>query len=356
MLAETKDRTTLLLGLSALSCVGADRFSEYFKTQLTHDDPQVRTSAVSCLAQCKEVNLYETLEKTLVDADKQVRAAALMALQNAPGEHVPQDRILDYFTPSLLSPDPATRAAAIAAISPHITQDNGEAVLAVLQKMQNEYGAGGTNPLMQAVFRMVPEEKSAEILDAFGYVTRWHVIGAFPSGYAVPGADVDGLTIAYPPEQEVDLTKRYKVKFNIMTDTRSAKKVNEIEIGWVPATVGDADGALHMTKAGRSQLVIPIGYGVCYAYAEIILPAKKEARLKFLFKARAQDRVWLNGKLISLESKVDRQGAATKTATVTLGAGKNRLLVKVATNTPRTRSFALSLADKEGKLVKWSYE
>ena len=356
VLAETKDRTTLLLGLSALSCVEADRFTAYFLTQLAHDDPQVRASAASCLAQCKEVNLYETLEKTLADTDKQVRVAVLRALQNAAGEHVPQDRILEYFTPSLLSPGPETRAAAIAVIAPHITQDNGEAVLAVLQKMQNEYGAGGTNPLMQAIFRMVPEEKSAVVLEACGYLTRWHVIGAFPSGYAVPGADVNGLTIAYPPEQEVDLTKRYNVKYNIMTDTRSAKKINEIEIGWVPATVGNADGALFLAKPDRSQLQIPIGYGVCYAYTEIILPDKKEARLKFLFKAKAQDRVWLNGKVLSLESKVNRQGAATKTATVTLGAGKNRLLVKVATNDLRTRSFALSLADLEGKPVKWSYK
>jgi len=365
VLAETKDRTTLLLGLSALSCVEADRFSAYFVTQLAHDDPQVRIVAVNCLAKCKEVNLYETLEKTLADADKQVRVAALMALQNAPGEHVPQDRVVEYFTPSLLSPDPETRAAAIASIAPHITQDNGEAVLAVMQKMQNEYGAGGTKPLMQAVFRMVPEEKSAEILETQGYVTRWHVIGAFPSGFGAPGADVDGFTVAYPPEQEVDLTKRYNVKYNTASDYRSAKKVNEIEIGWVPATVGDADGILYMTKAGRTQLQIPNATGVCYAYTEIILPDKKEARLEFLFNMNSQNRVWLNGKVLSLESKANtKQGTATKTATVALGAGKNRLLVKVATNDfgkmwvrgDGMHWYAMSLADLEGKPVKRSYE
>jgi len=256
-------------------------------------------------------------------------------------------------------------SSAIAAISPHITQDNGEAVLAVMQKMQNEYGADGTKPLMQAVFRMVPEEKSAEILETQGYVTRWHVIGAFPSGFGAPGEDVDGFTVAYPPEQEVDLTKRYNVKYNIMRDYRAAKKVNEIEIGWVPATVGDADGILYMTKAGRTQLQIPNATGVCYAYTEISVPDKKEARLEFLFNMNSQYRVWLNGKVLSLESKVDtKKRTATKTATVTLGAGKNRLLVKVATKDfgkmwvrgDGMHWYALSLSDLEGKPVEWSYE
>jgi len=109
VLAETKDRTTLMLGLSALSCIEADRFGAFFISHLTHEDPQVRTTAVSCLAQCKDVNLYETLEKTLADADKRVQVAALRALQNAAKEHVPQDRILEYFTPTLRHAPPPSR-------------------------------------------------------------------------------------------------------------------------------------------------------------------------------------------------------------------------------------------------------
>ena len=368
VLAETKDRTTLLLGLSALSFVEADRFSAFFVTQLAHDDPQVRIAAVSCLAQCKKVNLYKTLEKTLTDKEARVRVAALRALRNAVKERVPQDSILKYFTPSLLASDKATRQAAIDTLVPFITRDNGEAAFGVMQKMQNKYGASGIKPLMQAVFRMVPEEKSAEILEARGYVTRWHVIGAFPSGFAAPGADVDGFKVAYPPEQEVDLTKRYKVKYNIKTDTRHAKKVNEIETGWVPATVGNADGVLFMTKAGRSQLLLPRTNGVCYAYTEISVPAKTDVRLSFLFNEKDGTRVWLNDKVLSLASKVDaKQVTPAKTAQVTLSAGKNRLLVKVVGRRGSGRhgrflakipgsAFALSLADKDGKPVKWSYK
>ncbi len=366
VLAETKDRTTLVLGLSALSCVEADRFSAFFKSQLTHDDPQVRNTVVSCLAQCKVVNLYETLERTLADTDTRVRVAALQALRKAAEAHVPQDRILEYFTSSLLSPDPATRNAAVAALVPYITLENGQAALAVMQRMQSEHGTAGAEPLMHAVFRMVEPNQAALVLQAHGYVAKWHIIGAFPSGFGAPDKDINGFTVAYPPEQGVDLTRRYTVKYNIKTDTRFGKEVNEVEIGWIPATVDDADGVLYMTKAGRSQLQMPRKNGVGYAYTELNVPANTQARMTFLLNMKAQDRVWLNGKVLNLKSKVDtKQGTATKTATVTLNAGKNRLLIKVASNdysaahwAPKvsTRGFALRLADPDGKPVKWSHE
>ncbi len=366
VLAETKDRTTLILGLSALSCVEADRFGAFFISCLTHEDPQVRTTAVSCLAQCKDLNLYETLQKTLSDTDKRVQVAALLALEKAAHEHVPRDRILEYFTPSLLSSDPATRTAAIGALAPFITLDNGQAALALMQQMQSKHGTAGTEPLMHAVFRMVEPEQAALVLQAHGYVAKWHIIGAFPSGFGAPGKDINGFTVTYPPEQEVDLTKRYAVKYNIKGDNRFGKEVSESEIGWVPATVGNADGVLYMTKAGRSQLQMPRKNGVCYAYTELKVPEKKQLTMAFLLNMKSQDRVWLNGKVISLASKVDsKQGIAMKTATVTLNAGKNRLLVKVASNdyspawwAPRvsTRGFALSLTDAEGKPLKWSHE
>ncbi len=365
-LDKTEDRTTRLLGLSALSCVEADRFSTFFITHLTHDDPQVRITAVNCLAQCKEVNLYDTLETTLADTDKNVRVAALRALRMVAEEHVPQDRILDYFTASLLSPDPATRAAAVESLLPFIELENAQAGLELMVQMQAKHGTTGTEPLMHAVFRLVESDQSAPVLQGHGYVARWHVIGTFPSGFGAPKEDVDGFAFAYPPEQEVDLAKRYTIQYNTQSDNRRKKVVGEVEVDWVPATIGNADGVLFVTKAGRSQLQMPRRNGVCYAYTELIVPEKKQVTMTFLLNVKAQDRVWLNGKLIALASKVDnKQGTATKTVTVTLNAGKNRLLVKVASNdyssahwAPKvsTRGFALSLADKDDKPLKWSHE
>lgn len=365
-LTKSEDITTRLLGLSALSCADADRFSKYFISHLSHKDPKVRITAVNCLAQCHDVNLYETLEKTLTDEDSGVRVAALKALRHSAEEHVPEDRIVDYFTPSLLSPDQATRGAAIDTMVPFIHLDNAQAALELMLKMQSAHGTAGTEPLMHIVFRLVEPEKAAPVLQGHGYVAHWHVIGAFPSGFGAPKENIDGFAFAYPPEKEIDLTKRYKVQYNVKSDVRFDKEVGEVEVGWVQATIGNADGVLYMTKRGRSQLQLPQRHGACYAYTELVVPEKTQVTMTFLLNKKAQDRVWLNGKVVVLASKVAaKQGTATKTATVTLPAGKSRLLIKIASNdhsaahwAPRvsTRGFALRLTDKDGKPVKRTHK
>lgn len=87
--------------------------------------------------------------------------------------------------------------------------------------------------------------------------------------------------------------------------------------------------------------------------------------MTFLLSSQAQDRVWLNGKVIGMASKIDeRQRRATKTATVTLNAGRNRLLVKMVSDDSSmwwhvkisARAFSMRLTDKDGKPVKWSHE
>lgn len=365
-LEKSEDLATRKLGLSALSCVEADRFFDYFISHLGHKDPQVRATAVHCLAQCQKVNLYETLEKTLTDEDASVRVAALKALGQAAEEHVPDDRIVEYFTPSMMSADAATRSAAVQSLAPFVHLDNAQAALELMLKMQEAHGSAGSEPLMNIVFRLVDSDKAAPVLQGHGYVAQWYVIGAFPSGFGAPKEDVDGFTFAYPPEKEVDLTKRYAVQYNTVGDSRRKKEVNEVEIGWVKATIGNAGGVLYMTKAGRSQLLMPRKHGACYAYTELNVPEKTEVTMTSLLNSRAQDRVWLNGEVLAMKAVVDqRGGTATKTANVTLNAGKNRLLFKVVSNdyssahwAPKvsTRGFALRLTDKKGKPVKWSHK
>lgn len=365
-LAESTERDTLRLGLSALSCIEADRFSDLYLANLKHEDAAIRLTAVRSLAQCRRVNLYQVLEQATGDSDKAVRVAALDSLQRASIQDVPRDRVIEYFTPSLLAPDPATRKAAITALSPSITQDNGKAALAAMKQMQGRYGKDGSEPLMRAVFRMVTGDESAQILEAHGYVARWHVIGAFPAGFGAPAEDIDGLVTSYPPEQQIDLSQKFAVKYNTKSDTRFGKAVGEDTIGWVAATVGNADGVLYMTKAGRSQLQMPRRNGVCYAYTTITLPEKTDVRLAFIFNMKAQDRVWINGEVLNFEAKIDKdQGLANKTTLTTLDAGTHRILVKVVSNdysqahwAPKVslRGFALILSDPQGKPIQWSHE
>jgi HEAT repeat protein len=363
---KSKDRTTLLLGLSALSCVEANRFRALFVTNLAHADAQIRISSIRCLAQCKDVNLYDILGKVMTDPEPAVRIPALEVLRNAPAEQMPSERVVGYFTPSLLSPDTATRQAAIAAVSPRIDPKNGAEGLAVMRKIQEQFGTGETKPLMDAVFRMVPDVGTAAILEGHGFVAKWHVIGEFPAGFGAPVADVDGFATAYPPEQKIDLSGKLTVSYNTNADKRYGKAVAKQEIAWVPATVENADGILFMTKAGRSQLVMPLKHGVSYAFTEINIPAGGEVRMAFLFNMNAQKKVWLNGAELKLESNVNqKEGTDTATAKPKLAAGKNSILVKVVTDDGSaawwaqkvsTRGFSLTLTDTEGKPLKWSHE
>jgi hypothetical protein len=121
-----------------------------------------------------------------------------------------------------------------------------------------------------------------------------------------------------------------------------------------------------MTKAGRSQLVMPLKHGVSYAFTEINIPAGGEVRMAFLFNMNAQKKVWLNGAELKLESNVNqKEGTDTATAKPKLAAGKNSILVKVVTDDGSaawwaqkvsTRGFSLTLTDTEGKPLKWSHE
>ena len=88
--------------------------------------------------------------------------------------------------------------------------------------------------------------------------------------------------------------------------------------------------------------------------------------MKFLFNMKAQDRVWLNGAIVQLETKLNKQeGTHTKTCKATLNAGKNHILVKVVSNdfsgawwAPKvsSRGFSLAFTDLKGKPLKWSHK
>jgi HEAT repeat protein len=347
-LAKATDPATLTVGLAALSSIDADIARDVLLANLEHENAGIRTLAIRSLAQDKAVNLYDVLEKMLADPESSVRVEALRSLRNASDKHVPRERLIEYFEPSLLSKDKATRAAAIAAIAPSFTRDNGETALGVLKKMQDQYGVAGAEPLMRAVFRTVPEEKAAALLEAHGYVTRWHAVGTFPTGWAAMGDGVDGMKTVYPPEKNVDLKQSFTVVYNHFhysyRDKRSGKKQAERVIGWGQPTVVDADGLLYLARREASFLPLPLSSGVSYAYTEIVVPRQTDVRMNFLFNNGSQSRIWLNGK----ELKV-------KSGNATLNAGKNRILVKLLATTAG-RTMRLHLTDAQGKPLERSYE
>lgn len=366
-LRHSKDRATLLLGLTSLSSINADGFSEFFVSHLTHKDAAVRRTAVQCLAQTKDVNLYDSLEKVLRDSDKTVALAAFGALRRSPTEHVPQARLIEYFTPSLLSPDAAIRKIAVEVMSASVTKANAEAALAMMRRMQSKFGVADTEPLMKAVFNVTPEDEAVNVLITSGYVSRWHVIGAFPSGFGVPVKNADGFATVYPPEKKVDLNESITVKYNLNGDTRFARKPAQKVIQWVEATIGSADGILFLTRGTRSELTMPRKHGVNYAYTEIGMPKKTDIRMTAMVDKKARIKIWLNGKPLKFDKSVagKLKGMLLKTLDVTLVSGNNKILVKVLSNEysgawwavpGSARWFRMGLTDREGKPVEWSDE
>ena len=365
-LAKTNDVQTLFAGLSALSVTDPDRFKEFFISNLKHEKIEIRSFAVICLGQCKTVNLYEVLQQSLNDPESRVRIAVLDSLKIADSEKIATKKVAGYFKDSLLSKDKLTRAAAITAISPLINTENGEEIFAVMEQMLELYGITGISPLMKAIFRMIPQGKSILALEKLGYVAHWHVIGTFPTSVSMPRKGLKGMEVVYPPEKNVDLKQTIKVKYNSERDSRRAKKSVERETTWVKAITANEDAVLYMTKAGRSQLLMPNKHSICYAYTEIIISKKSVVNFEFLMATNVVEKVWLNGKLISLKSVTNKkQNTATKTVKVTLAPGRNKILVKIESNDQTqawwaqktsTRAFSLSIRDQQGKPLKWSHK
>ena len=365
-LQKTKNTNTIKIGLASLSCINADLFKEFFITYLNHAKAELRLVAIRCLAECSEINLYETLEKSLNDPDSKVRVAALVSLTKPNSEHSPKNGVLKYYTACLLSKDTATRKAAIAAVVPYINMDNGDKALELMQKIQNLYGILETEPLMRVTFRMIPEDKSAQILKSYGYVTNWHVIGEFPLGWGAPVEKGAKIPTVFPPEKKVDLKETLVVKYNNNSDTRFGKNIVEEKITWLDATVGNSDGVLFLYKAGRAQLQTPHKNGTSYAYTEIFISEDKEVQFEMLTNHKAGDQVWVNGTSIKRKITLNKkEGIHIKKAQIKLKSGKNTFLVKVWSNdhsgawwAPKisTRGFSLTLRSLNNKPLKWTHK
>jgi hypothetical protein len=141
---------------------------------------------------------------------------------------------------------------------------------------------------------LVPSDRS--------FVTGWNVIGPF----AAP--DMDALTVAYPPEREVDLAKSYSGAFG---RTASWKKVQ-----------GRADGYVNLL-----DFVEPREQVIAYAYG--LVEAGEETDTTLLLGSDDGVRVWVNGALVHTNAAYRASAADQDRIPVKLKKGTNTILVKV---------------------------
>ena len=220
--------------------------------------------------------------------------------------------------------------------------------------------AESNEPLPGVASKVAGMEKKEGLLNAHGYVTRWHVAGTFPDGWSAMEDGVEGMRTVYPPEKKVDLKQSFTVVYNSShwsRDKRWGKKQAEEVTGWEQPTVANAEGVLYLAKRTPSFLPLVLSSGASYAYTEIVVPRQTDVHMDFLFNAGSQSRIWLNSKKLNLNVQADRhrRTPGRRSGKATLNAGKNRILVKLVAGT-LGRTMSLHLTDPKGKPVERSYE
>ncbi|HZZ86192.1 MAG TPA: DUF3857 domain-containing protein [Anaeromyxobacteraceae bacterium] len=149
-----------------------------------------------------------------------------------------------------------------------------------------------------------PSSASAAWLRKLGLLSRFEVIGPFD------GEGKRGFDAPFPPEERQDLAARYPGKVR--------------EVYWRPLPPeAVVDGFAHLGAALR-----PAREAVAYALAMVELP--REARVRLTAGASGASKVWVNGALVLSDPAYHPARPGQQAALVTLRAGPNRILVKLA--------------------------
>jgi len=164
----------------------------------------------------------------------------------------------------------------------------------------------------------------------YGFLMEWHLIGPFDH------TGSKAFDIAYPPEREIDLEKKYPGK--------------ESEVGWKEHTTGDDHGLVDLNRAlGKHKGAI------AYALAEFRSGERRRAQLRL--GCINGWKIWLNGKfLFGHEEYHHGMKMDQFLVPCELQRGMNRILLKVCQN-EQTESFAqewrfqLRVCDETGTAV-----
>lgn len=169
-----------------------------------------------------------------------------------------------------------------------------------------------------------------DVATQMGYITSWKLVGPFDNV-----GDI-GWDTVYPPENGVDLTKRYAGQ--------------KEEIGWINHITTDPMGVVDLTKALDKHKG-----AVTYAYAEFL--ADKAQPADFRLGSINATKLWVNGKELAANHvyhagmQVDQYIAKGE-----LKAGKNQILIKICQNEQKEMwaqdwKFQLRVCDKIGTAI-----
>ncbi len=201
----------------------------------------------------------------------------------------------------------------------------GPAAVAVYQKAFR--AARDLDQVKQCAEALKKLETPVNVADHFGFITDWHLIGAFNN------KDRGGYAKKLPPEKEMDLSAKYQGL--------------DKNITWTQHRTDHQEGEVDLNKVfGEIKEVL------AYAAGEITADADRSAQIRI--NCVTACKVWLNGRLV-IDHEVYHAGYRFDqyTANVRLQKGRNTILVKCCQN-EQTESwtniwkFALRVCDELG--------
>ncbi len=147
----------------------------------------------------------------------------------------------------------------------------------------------------------IPEVR--RIADKIGYLGEWMVIGTFDNDQG------KGFYETFPPEQEIDFSKRYKGQNG--------------EVGWMRLLPTRHDRFLSL-----KNLLYPDNWSVAYLVTHVA--ASEERDVLLLISTGNPTAVWLGDKQVYANDKLERFFYDTIRIPLRLAKGWNRILVKSA--------------------------
>lgn len=163
-------------------------------------------------------------------------------------------------------------------------------------------------------------DEGRAVTAGIGYIGPWMLLGPFDNDQG------KGFYEAYPPEQEVDLTKKYKGKVG--------------EIGWIRVSPLRHDQFLSLDTVLR-----PAGWSTAYLLTHAKVAAPTDATL--VLSAGNPTAVWLNGQQVFANDRLDSFFYDTVSIPVRLAPGWNRILIK-SSDEDGDWLFAARLTDPTG--------
>lgn len=149
-------------------------------------------------------------------------------------------------------------------------------------------------------------EQPADPARHLGFLRSWYLIGPFDN------TNKQGFDVAYPPEQEVELAKKYPGK--------------QSEVGWVAHTTEDDYGLVDLNTAlGKHKGAI------AFAWTEFTADKARDVELRL--GCINANKIWLNGELLTSNHVyhanmfIDQYVGRGR-----LKAGRNEILVLIAQN------------------------